>query len=227
MLNWSFPRKDLSRQEQASQIALALRAEAADLEAAGCAILQVDEPALREGLPLKEARRAAYLGWAAAAFRLATGGLGPRVQLVSHLCYSDFAAVLPAIDALDIDVLTIENSRSDNEMLRVLAGHDYTRALGPGVYDVHSPLVPSVESMAAKLRSFLAAGLLGGDATRIWFNPDCGLKTRLWEEVVPSLRNMVAAAALVRAEQLRGAAAPAQAATEGAAPTEGKGCGNH
>jgi 5-methyltetrahydropteroyltriglutamate--homocysteine methyltransferase len=208
ILQWSFPRADVSRREQAEQLALALREEVADLEAAGCRVLQVDEPALREGLPLKASRHAEYLHWAVNAFRLATGCASPGVQIVTHLCYSDFEEIMGAIDGLDADVLTIENSRSGNEMIRALAQYGYGRDVGPGVYDIHSPVVPSVEWIAAKLRSFVEVGLLGGDATRIHCNPDCGLKTRQWQEVLPSLRNMVAAAKLVRAE-LAGGTPPA------------------
>ena len=200
ILNWSFPRKDISRSTQAFQIALALRQEVADLEAAGCGIIQVDEPALREGLPLKERRWEEYLEWATAAFRLSTGCAAPATQIVTHLCYSEFEDIMGAIDALDADVLTIENSRSGNEMIKALAVYGYGRDIGPGCYDVHSPVTPSVEFLVDKLRSFLATGILDGDATRIHVNPDCGLKTRRWEEVIPALRNMVEAARIVRAE---------------------------
>ena len=162
--------------------------------------MQVDEPALREGLPLKPSRWDSYLDWATAAFRLATSVASSHVQVVTHLCYSQFEDIMKAIDDLQADVLTIENSRSSNEMVIALAEYGYSRDLGPGVYDVHSPVVPTVEFMAEKLRSFLKTGVLGGDASRIWVNPDCGLKTRRWEEVVPALRNMVEAARQVRAE---------------------------
>ncbi|KAL4539572.1 hypothetical protein Ndes2437B_g02062 [Nannochloris sp. 'desiccata'] len=211
ILNWSFPRKDILRSTQAFQIALALREEVADLENAGCVILQVDEPALREGLPLKPSRWDSYLVWATAAFRLATSVANSHVQIVTHLCYSQFEDIMKAIDDLQADVLTIENSRSSNEMVIALAKYGYSRDLGPGVYDVHSPVVPTVEFMAEKLRSFLNTGILGGDATRIHVNPDCGLKTRRWEEVVPSIRNMVEAARQVRAE----IAGPAAGGDEG------------
>ncbi|GAB5034800.1 5-methyltetrahydropteroyltriglutamate--homocysteine methyltransferase [Nannochloropsis oceanica] len=200
-INWSFPRKDITRSEQAYQIALALREEIADLEKAGCRIIQVDDPAIREGLPLKTNRQAAYLEWAAASFRLSTGVATSACQIVTHLCYSDFEEILGAIDALDADVLTIENSRSGDEMVKALATYGYSRDIGPGVYDVHSPVVPSVESMASKARAYVAAGI---DVSKIWLNPDCGLKTRRWEEVLPSLRNMVSAAKLVREEMAAG-----------------------
>ena len=200
IINWSFPRKDVLRSTQAFQIALALRQEVADLEAAGCKIIQMDEPAIREGLPLKPDRCSDYLRWATAAFRLASAVASPAVQIVTHLCYSQFEDILSAIDDLDADVLTIENSRSDNEMVVALAKYGYARDLGPGVYDVHTPSVPSVEFMEGKIKSFVATGVLGGDATRIWVNPDCGLKTRQWKEVLPAIRNMVEAARRVRVE---------------------------
>ena len=142
ILNWSFPRKDITRQAQAYQLALALRDEVADLEKAGCRVIQVDEPALREGLPLKKERWASYLDWAVDAFKLATVVAAPATQIVTHLCYSEFADILAAIDGLDADVLTIENSRSGDEMVIALAKYGYARDLGAGVYDVHSPVVP-------------------------------------------------------------------------------------
>lgn len=137
--------------------------------------------------------------------------------MVTHLCYSSFEDILPAIDAMDADVLTIENSRSDNEMVLALASAGYARDIGPGVYDVHSPVVPSVEFLVDKLRSFSGTGILGGDARRIWVNPDCGLKTRRWAEVLPSLRNMVQAAAILRAE-VEGAEGKQQGAKAAAQP---------
>ena len=214
ILNWSFPRKDISRSEQARQIGFAIREEVDDLQNNGCIICQVDEPALREGLPLKKQRWAAYLDWATKAFRLATSVARPEVQIVTHLCYSEFEDILESIDALHgtsdfqcfilersythlcrvADVLTIENSRSSDEMMQYLASYGYKRDIGPGVYDVHSPIVPPVETMLAKIESFIQAGIVQGDVQRIHINPDCGLKTRRWSEVIPSLQNMVAAA---------------------------------
>ncbi|KAK9829533.1 hypothetical protein WJX72_006351 [[Myrmecia] bisecta] len=200
ILNWSFPRKDLRRQAQAFQLALALRGEVADLEAAGCKVIQVDEPALREGLPLKKECWASYLAWAVDAFRLSTAVAQPATQIVTHLCYSDFQDILEAIAGLDADVLTIENSRSGNEMILALAAYGYKYDIGPGCYDVHSPVVPSVEFMKGKIQSYLDSGILGGRADRIWVNPDCGLKTREWSQVIPALENMVQAAAEMRAQ---------------------------
>ncbi|KAG2448374.1 hypothetical protein HYH02_006956 [Chlamydomonas schloesseri] len=209
ILNWSFPRKDISRAAQAMQLALALRQEVAALEAAGCPIIQVDDPALREGLPLKRERWPSYLSWAVDAFRLCTGVAAPHTQVVTHLCYSDFQDILPAIDRMDADVLTIENSRSDNAMMAALAAAGYGRDIGPGVYDVHSPVVPSVEFIKSRIRSFIDSGILSGRYDRVWVNPDCGLKTRGWPETIAALRNMVTAAAEARAEVQRGAAGTA------------------
>lgn len=200
ILNWSFPRKDITRQAQAFQLALAIREEVADLEKAGCKVIQVDEPALREGLPLKKARWDSYLKWAVDAFRLSTAVAAPHTQVVTHLCYSDFQDILGAIDGLDADVLTIENSRSGNEMIVALAQYGYKKDVGPGVYDVHSPVVPSVEFMVEKLQSYMDSKILNGKSEHIWVNPDCGLKTRDWKEVIPSLENMVKAASTMRAK---------------------------
>ncbi|CAN8072508.1 unnamed protein product [Agarophyton chilense] len=199
ILNWSFPRKDVSREEQAYQIALALREEVLDLEQAGCKIIQVDDPALREGLPLKHENWKEYLRWAVRSFRLSTSGVQPSTQIVTHLCYSDFEDILEAIDQMDADVLTIENSRSGDEMLLALAKYGYSRDIGPGVYDIHSPVVPKTETMASRIKLFKECGL---SSERIWVNPDCGLKTRKWKEVLPSLTSMVEAAKVARAESV-------------------------
>lgn len=196
ILNWSYPRADLPRREIALQIALALRQEIADLEAAGARAIQVDEPALREGLPLRQDRRSEYVRWAVDAFRLATGGARPETQIHTHMCYGDFGDVLEAIDQLDADVISLENARSGDETLAELAGYGYRREVGPGVYDVHSPAVLSLDAAVAKLRTFVRH--LGPD--QLWVNPDCGLKTRDWPEVLASLRNLVAAAKKVREE---------------------------
>ncbi|PXF47408.1 5-methyltetrahydropteroyltriglutamate--homocysteine methyltransferase [Gracilariopsis chorda] len=200
ILNWSFPRKDISREQQAYQIGLALRQEVMDLEKAGCKIIQVDDPALREGLPLKRENWEEYLRWAVRAFRLSTSGVLPSTQIVTHLCYSDFEDILDAIDGMDADVLTIENSRSGDEMLVALAKYGYSRDIGPGVYDIHSPVVPKTATMASRIKLFKECGLA---SERIWVNPDCGLKTRKWKEVLPSLTNMVEAAKIARIEDTR------------------------
>lgn len=197
ILNWSFPRLDIPRREIAFQLALALRQEIEDLQEAGARVIQVDEPALREGLPFKSDRWHEYLSWAVEAFRLATGGAAPETQVHTHMCYAEFGDVLPAIDRLNADVISIENARSDDETLRELAQYDYGREVGPGVYDVHSPVVPDQDQVVQKLRSFrkhLAP-------ERIWVNPDCGLKTRGWKEVIPSLQNLVQAAENLRREE--------------------------
>mmetsp|Transcript_36608 Transcript_36608/g.89427 ORF Transcript_36608/g.89427 Transcript_36608/m.89427 type:complete len:746 (+) Transcript_36608:210-2447(+) len=195
ILNWSFPRKDISLKEQSYQIGLVLREEVLNLEAAGCRIIQVDDPALREGLPLKKKDWDWYLDWAVKSFRLATSGVKPETQIVTHLCYSDFEDILSSIHAMDADVLTIENSRSGDAMLTALAKYGFDRDVGPGVYDIHSPVVPSESEMATRIALFKSAGL---ETERIWVNPDCGLKSRGWSEVVPALRNMVAAASHAR-----------------------------
>ncbi|MDX1600052.1 MAG: 5-methyltetrahydropteroyltriglutamate--homocysteine S-methyltransferase [Anaerolineales bacterium] len=198
ILNWSFPRLDISRREIAFQLGLALRKEIEDLQQAGARVIQVDEPALREGLPFKSDRWHEYLSWAVDAFRLATAGAAPATQIHTHMCYAEFGDVLPAIDRLNADVISIENARSDDETLRELSEYEYGREVGPGVYDVHSPVVPDQDHVAQKLRSFrkhLAP-------ERIWVNPDCGLKTRGWEEVIPSLQNLVQAAENLRQEEV-------------------------
>ena len=191
IINWSFPRKDVSREIQGYQIGLALLDEVLDLEAAGCSVIQVDDPALREGLPLKEKNWAQYLRWATRSFRLSTSAVKPSTQIVTHLCYSDFEEILEAIDDMQADVLTIENSRSGDEMLRCLADYGYSRDLGPGVWDIHSPIVPKQHEIEERIKLFMNSGL---KKERLWVNPDCGLKTRNWKEVIPSMKNMVAAA---------------------------------
>ncbi|MCW5249629.1 MULTISPECIES: 5-methyltetrahydropteroyltriglutamate--homocysteine S-methyltransferase [unclassified Streptomyces] len=196
MLAWSFVRDDQPLGDTARQVALALRDEVGDLEAAGTAVIQVDEPALRETLPLREADHAAYLSWATEAFRLTTGGVRPDTQIHTHMCYAEFGDIVQAIDDLDADVISLEAARSHMQVARELAAHGYPREAGPGVYDIHSPRVPSAEEAAELLR----AGLRAIPAERLWVNPDCGLKTRGWPETRASLENMVAAARTVRAE---------------------------
>ncbi|MBL0781419.1 5-methyltetrahydropteroyltriglutamate--homocysteine S-methyltransferase, partial [Streptomyces albidoflavus] len=195
MLAWSFVRDDQPLGETAAQVALALRDEVADLEAAGTAVIQVDEPALRETLPLRAADRPAYLAWATRAFRLTTGGVAPATQIHTHMCYAEFGDIVRAIDDLDADVISLEAARSHMEVAHELAAHGYPREAGPGVYDIHSPRVPGAEEAAALLREGLAAIPAG----RLWVNPDCGLKTRGWPETRASLENLVAAARTVRA----------------------------
>lgn len=194
ILQWSLVRDDLPRSEVARQIALALRDEVCDLEAAGLRVIQVDEPALREGLPLRRADQAAYLAWATEAFRLATSGVRDETQIHTHMCYAEFGDIMGAISALDADVISLETSRSQMQALDELATAHYANDVGPGVYDIHSPRVPSVEEMSNLLHK--AATLL--PAERLWVNPDCGLKTRRWPETVAALKNMVEAAQMAR-----------------------------
>ncbi len=196
ILNWSFPRADLSRQEQAFQIALALREEVADLEAAGAQVIQIDEPALREGLPLKLERWSEYLSWAVDAFRLAAAIAQPQTQIHTHMCYCEFGDIIKDIERLDADVISIENSRSNNRTLQEVTAAGYAHQIGNGVYDIHSPVVPTTEQLVQQLQS----GITNLPLRQIWVNPDCGLKTRRWEEVVPALKNMVEAAKILREE---------------------------
>lgn len=195
ILAWSFVRDDQPLADTANQVALALRDEIADLEAAGIAIVQVDEPALRELLPLREKDHAAYLDWSVASFRLATSGVRPDTQIHTHLCYSEFGQIFGAIDGLDADVTSIEAARSKMEILGDIAAAGYPRGIGPGVYDIHSPRVPS----EAEVTELLSEAVQAIDPAQLWVNPDCGLKTRRYEEVNPSLEHIIAATRTVRA----------------------------
>ena len=194
MLMWSFPREDVSRKVQAQQLALALRDEVVDLEKAGIKIVQIDEAAFREGLPLRRAQWQEYLDWAVEAFRLTASGVRDETQIHTHMCYSEFNDVIQAIAAMDADVITIETSRSDMELLEAFEAFDYPNDIGPGVYDIHSPRVPDTVEMINLLRK--AAKRI--PAERLWVNPDCGLKTRAWPETEAALVNMVAAARQLR-----------------------------
>ncbi|MEU3188267.1 5-methyltetrahydropteroyltriglutamate--homocysteine S-methyltransferase [Streptomyces sp. NPDC006923] len=196
MLAWSFVRDDQPLGDTARQVALALRDEVNDLERAGTSVIQVDEPALRETLPLRTADRPEYLAWATEAFRLTTSGVRPDTQIHTHMCYAEFGDIVQAIDDLDADVISLEAARSHMQVARELAAHGYPREAGPGVYDIHSPRVPSTEEAAGLLR----AGLKAIPAERLWVNPDCGLKTRGWPETRASLEHLVAAARTVREE---------------------------
>ncbi|MFJ5387080.1 5-methyltetrahydropteroyltriglutamate--homocysteine S-methyltransferase [Pectobacterium sp. CHL-2024] len=197
ILCWSFPREDVTRETIAKQIALALRDEVADLEAAGIGIIQIDEPALREGLPLHRSDWDAYLAWAVDAFRLNAAVAKDDTQIHTHMCYCEFNDIMDSIAALDADVITIETSRSDMELLESFEEFEYPNEIGPGVYDIHSPNVPSVEWMEALLKK--AAQRI--PAERLWVNPDCGLKTRGWPETRQALANMVQAAQRLRETQ--------------------------
>ncbi|WP_322520620.1 5-methyltetrahydropteroyltriglutamate--homocysteine S-methyltransferase [Guyparkeria halophila] len=199
MLSWSFVRDDLSREAVAYQLAAVLREEVADLCAAGIAAIQVDEPAFREGLPLRRVGWDGYLDWAVRAFRFATAVAPDDVQIHTHMCYSEFNDIIDAIAALDADVITIETTRSNMKLLDAFAEFEYPNEIGPGVWDIHSPLVPSVAEIGDRLR--LALDKVPVD--RLWVNPDCGLKTRGWEEVRAGLRNLVAAARDLRHEHRR------------------------
>ncbi|MGE7385185.1 5-methyltetrahydropteroyltriglutamate--homocysteine S-methyltransferase [Streptomyces sp. NPDC004126] len=196
MLAWSFVRDDQPLGETARQVALALRDEVGDLEAAGTSVIQVDEPALRETLPLRAADHAAYLAWATESFRLTTSGVRPDTQIHTHMCYAEFGDIVQAIDDLDADVISLEATRSHMQVARELAAHGYPREAGPGVWDIHSPRVPSAEEAADLLRT----GLKAIPAERLWVNPDCGLKTRGWTETRASLENLVTAAREIRTE---------------------------
>ncbi|WP_315093324.1 5-methyltetrahydropteroyltriglutamate--homocysteine S-methyltransferase [uncultured Cellulomonas sp.] len=195
ILAWSFVRDDQPLGDTANQVGLALRDEIADLEAAGIAVIQVDEPALRELLPLRVEDHAAYLDWSVRSFRLATAGVRPDTQIHTHLCYSEFGEIIGAIDGLDADVTSIEAARSKMEILGDISAAGYPRGIGPGVYDIHSPRVPSEEEVEELLTEAVKAIAVD----QLWVNPDCGLKTRRYEEVVPSLEHILAATRAVRA----------------------------
>ena len=194
ILNWSFVRDDQPRSATCRQIALAIRDEVADLQAAGIRVIQVDEPALREGLPLRRAEWATYLRWAVECFRLATAVARPETQIHTHMCYSEFEDIIDAIADLDADVLSIENARSGLEMLEVFRQHGYDKGVGPGVYDIHSPRVPPTAEIASTLKATLDVL----HPSQLWVNPDCGLKTRAPDEVRAALANMVVAAREIR-----------------------------
>ncbi|MFV0928613.1 5-methyltetrahydropteroyltriglutamate--homocysteine S-methyltransferase [Pseudomonas palmensis] len=196
LLMWSFPREDVSREVQARQLALAIRDEVVDLEAAGIKIVQIDEAAFREGLPLRRAQWQQYLDWATEVFRLCASGVRDETQIHTHMCYSEFNDVIESIAAMDADVITLETSRSDMELLEAFEAFHYPNEIGPGVYDIHSPRVPEASEMAELLRK--AARRI--PVERLWVNPDCGLKTRGWPETEAALANMVSAARLLRNE---------------------------
>ncbi|KAJ8610330.1 hypothetical protein MRB53_038626 [Persea americana] len=198
-LRWSFPRDDVHQSVQAQQLALALRDEVNDLEAAGIYVIQVDEPALREGLPLRTGKeREAYLSWAVDSFKLSTAGVQDSTQIHSHFCYSEFQDFFHAIAALDADVLSIENSKSDAKLLKVFIDEDYPRHIGPGVYDIHSPRVPPEQEFKQRIEEMLNLRYLKPE--QLWINPDCGLKTRTWKEVKPALTHLVDAAKYYRSQ---------------------------
>ncbi len=194
ILNWSFVRDDQARSKTCYQLALAIREEVLDLEKAGIRIIQIDEAALREGLPLRKSQWKNYLNWAIEAFRITANGVSDETQIHTHMCYSEFNDIIQAIAEMDADVITIETSRSDMELLDVFEDFNYPNAIGPGVYDIHSPNTPSQQDIVQCMQK--AAQRI--PARRLWINPDCGLKTRQWKEVIPALENMVKAAQILR-----------------------------
>jgi 5-methyltetrahydropteroyltriglutamate--homocysteine methyltransferase len=194
ILAWSFVRDDQPLADTANQVALALRDEITDLEAAGIGVIQVDEPALRELLPLKKADQPAYLEWSVGSFRLSTAGAADATQVHTHLCYSEFDVVIDAIAALDADVTSIEAARSRGEVIGDIAESGFSHGVGPGVYDIHSPRVPSV----AEVTELLDRAATELPLRQVWVNPDCGLKTRGYDETVESLRNIIEATRAVR-----------------------------
>lgn len=198
ILQWSFVRDDKPRSEICYQIAFAIRDEVSDLEKAGIRVIQIDEPALREGLPLRKNQWKGYLDWAVNAFRIVSTGVDDTTQIHTHMCYSEFNDIIEHIAALDADVITIECSRSQMELLDVFAEFNYPNDIGPGVYDIHSPRIPSVPEIEALLKK--AAEVIPED--QLWVNPDCGLKTRKWEEVRPAIANMIRAAKSIRDKSL-------------------------
>ncbi|MGY3488212.1 5-methyltetrahydropteroyltriglutamate--homocysteine methyltransferase [Bradyrhizobium sp. USDA 4011] len=195
ILNWSFVRDDIPRGEVCRQIALAIRDEVRDLEIAGASMIQIDEAALREGLPLRRSEWAAYLQWAVDSFRICSSGVADQTQIHTHMCYSEFNDIIDAIAAMDADVISIETSRSKMELLDAFRNYKYPNQIGPGVYDIHSPRIPEVGEM----KELMALARQRLQDSQLWVNPDCGLKTRKWEEVRPALINMVAAARQLRA----------------------------
>nr|WP_215907576.1 5-methyltetrahydropteroyltriglutamate--homocysteine S-methyltransferase [Thalassospira marina] len=194
MLQWSFVRDDLPRRDVCAQIAFALRDEVIDLEAASIGLIQIDEPAIREGLPLRRAEWKTYLDWAVECFRISASGVRDDTQIHTHMCYSEFNDIIEAIGAMDADVISIETSRSKMELLEAFVNYAYPNDIGPGVYDIHSPRVPAIDEMV----ELLVAATRQLATSQIWVNPDCGLKTRQWEEVKPALANMVEAARMLR-----------------------------
>jgi 5-methyltetrahydropteroyltriglutamate--homocysteine methyltransferase len=195
ILNWSFVRDDQPRSVSCKQLALAIREEVLDLEQAGVRVIQIDEAALREGLPLRKAQWRNYLNWAVESFRITANGVEDETQIHTHMCYSEFNDIIAAIADMDADVITIETSRSDMELLDAFDHFKYPNAIGPGVYDIHSPNIPTEQHMVDLMKK--AAERV--PAERLWVNPDCGLKTRQWNEVIPALTNMVSAAKTLRA----------------------------
>jgi 5-methyltetrahydropteroyltriglutamate--homocysteine methyltransferase len=198
ILQWSFVRDDQPRSETCLQLALALSDEVRDLEAVGIRIIQIDEPALREGLPLRRADWETYLRWAVDCFRLTVASVRDETQIHTHMCYAAFEDILQAIGAMDADVISIEASRSQLDLLTAFVTYHYPNAIGPGIYDIHSPRVPSQQECEERLDKILAVL----PSEQVWVNPDCGLKTRRREEIQPALTNLVAAAQVTRMKRV-------------------------
>jgi 5-methyltetrahydropteroyltriglutamate--homocysteine methyltransferase len=196
MLQWSFVRDDQPRSATCFQLALAIRDEVTDLEKAGIPCIQIDEPAIREGLPLRKSDWAIYLKWAIDSFLLSSTGVNDETQIHSHMCYSDFNDIFEAIQRMDVDVLTIENSKSDLKLLRAFEVHGYKNEIGPGLYDIHSPRIPTIEEMTARAIQMLKYL----EKETLWINPDCGLKTRGWKETRAALDNLVQVAKDLRSQ---------------------------
>jgi 5-methyltetrahydropteroyltriglutamate--homocysteine methyltransferase len=196
MLHWAFVRDDQSKQDTCLQIAVALRHEVNDLEQAGIKIIQIDEPAYREGLPLRKQDWQNYLAWASQAFRISSSGVDDKTQIHTHMCYSEFGDILPAIAAMDADVISIETTRSNMDLLDSFVSFKYPNDIGPGVWDIHSPRIPSSEEMTALINKAIAVLPI----QNLWINPDCGLKTRNWEQTKQALTNLVETAKQVRIE---------------------------
>jgi 5-methyltetrahydropteroyltriglutamate--homocysteine methyltransferase len=194
ILNWSFVRDDLPRSEVSKQIALAIADEIEDLQQAGIKIIQVDEAAFKEGYPLKQSKVAEYENWAVRDFKLAVSPAWKETQIHTHMCYSEFNDIIKTIEAMDADVISIETARSGNSLLKIFAKVGYKQEIGPGVYDIHSPRIPTVDEIVHQIELLLEVL----PKEQLWINPDCGLKTRKWEEVKPSLSNMVKAVDIVR-----------------------------
>ena len=196
ILNWSFVRDDLPRSEVSKQLALCIYDEISDLQDAGIKIVQVDEAAFKEGYPLRKSKIGEYESWAVRDFKIATSAAKPQTQIHTHMCYSDFNDIIHTIEAMDADVISIETSRSGNRLLRIFKESGYRQEVGPGVYDIHSPRIPSVDEIVTQIKLLLEVL----PKEQLWINPDCGLKTRKWQEVKPSLKNMVKAVEIVKSE---------------------------
>ena len=199
MLNWSFVRDDLDREKVYKQMALAIADEVADLQDAGIKIIQVDEAAFKEGYPLRSENRSEYERVAVESFKIATAPAKPQTQIHTHMCYSDFNDIMPTIDAMDAEVISIETARNGNRLLEAFKNYNYQKEVGAGVYDIHSPRVPSKEELIKEIENRLQVL----PAKQLWINPDCGLKTRKWEEVIPALKNMVEATKDVRSRIIK------------------------